>query len=143
MKRGRRNSTPRPFRSPFLNHRLEHSGTAACSRRSGRFSALEKSGKADQLAASADLASVQSFGDWELRLAVQELNRSTDSIARQTEALKQQQESLSGLLRGKAKEAEGRQALELKYAQAQEIGRKDLASAVRVSFTRVLCYFVL
>lgn len=98
---------------------------------SPRYSTLEKSGKVDQLAASADLATVQSFSDRELRDAIEELDRSTETISKQTEALTQQQDALTRLMRGKAKESEGRSALELKHAQAWELDRKTSASDVR------------
>jgi hypothetical protein len=107
---------------------------------SPRYSALEKSAKADQLAASTDLATVQSFSDQELRDAIKELNRSTDTIAKQTETLKQQQEALTRLLKGKAKDAERRSALELKHAQASGLDRKASASAVSGRSSIIPCF---
>lgn len=83
------------------------------------------------MAASADLVTVQSFSDQELKDAIEELNRSTATIAQQTDTLKQQQDALTRLVKGKTNEAERRSALELKHAQAWELSRKASTSDVR------------
>jgi hypothetical protein len=97
---------------------------------SHRYSALEKSGKADQLGASVDLATVQAFNDQEIKDAILELNRSTDAINKQTETLKHQQDALARLVKGTAKDVDARSALDLKHAQASELDRKAAMSSV-------------
>ncbi|KAL1869202.1 hypothetical protein VTK73DRAFT_3203 [Phialemonium thermophilum] len=96
-----------------------------------QFSALEKSGKAAQLASAADLANVLSFSDQELRDAIQQLRRSTEAIYKQTETLKQQQDALNRLVQSQAKAIERRSALERRHVEKGELDRKALTAAVK------------
>lgn len=74
------------------------------------------------------MATVQAFNDQEIRDAIIELNRSTDAINKQAETLKHQQDALARLVKGTAKDAEDRLALDMKYAQTAELDRKSAVS---------------
>ncbi|KAK0630957.1 hypothetical protein B0T17DRAFT_490680 [Bombardia bombarda] len=95
-----------------------------------QFAALEKSGLADTLVSSTDLATVQPFNDQDLKDAIDELNRSTEAISRQTETLKQQHDALDRLVKGSRKDEEARSALESRQSQRLNAHRSSLAVAV-------------
>lgn len=107
-----------------------------------RFTALEKAGLVEKLAADADLATVHAFSDQEIKDAIEELNRSTDAISKQTEALKQQREALERLVTGSTRDGEARADLESRQIQKWESERKSVQSTVgvaeRVNFWRKL-----
>lgn len=95
-----------------------------------RYATLERSGKADQLAASLEAANGQPLHDEELRTAIQELNRSTDAINRQTETLRHQQDALARLVKNESKAGQARAALDARHLQALELDRKASRSSV-------------
>ncbi|KAH8902489.1 hypothetical protein BR93DRAFT_887190 [Coniochaeta sp. PMI_546] len=95
-----------------------------------QYSALEKSGRANQLDASIDVASGQIFHDEEIRTAIQELNRATDAISKQTETLRHQQDALARLIKSESKDTRDRASLDLKQSQALELDRKAVLSSV-------------
>ncbi len=97
---------------------------------SSRFSVLEKSGKAAQFSTSADPGAVQGVIDQEIKEAIRELTRSTETITQQTEILKQQQDALDRLVKCSKKEADARSDLELKHAQKREASQKSTVWAV-------------
>ncbi|KAB5523125.1 hypothetical protein GE09DRAFT_492227 [Coniochaeta sp. 2T2.1] len=95
-----------------------------------QYAALERSGKADQLAASLDVATAPLFHEEEIKAAIQELNRSTDAIGKQTETLKHQQDALTRLIKNGSKDIHARENLVLKHSQALELDRKSVKSSV-------------
>jgi seryl-tRNA synthetase len=96
-----------------------------------RYLALERNGKAESLAASADLSIVQPLTDQELIDAIQELNRSTDAINKQTETLRQQQNAVSRLITASSKSGDARSSIEAKRLYQWESSRKALHTSVR------------
>ncbi|KAK3331773.1 hypothetical protein B0T19DRAFT_86433 [Cercophora scortea] len=94
------------------------------------YDALEKTGQAEKLASSADLATVQAFSDQEIKDAIQELNRSTEAISKQTENLKQQHEALGRLVNGTRKDLEARSNMESRQAQRLETQRRSIRAEV-------------
>lgn len=98
-----------------------------------RYLAIERNGKAESLAASADLSSVQAFSDQEILDAIQDLNRSTDAINKQTETLRQQQSALSRLITASGKTSDARSNLEAKRLYEWESSRKALQTSVSLS----------
>lgn len=95
-----------------------------------RYLALEQSGKAESLAASADLSRVQPSSDQEILDAIQELDRSTDAINKQTETLRQQQNAVSRLITASGKTGDARSDLEAKRLYEWESRRKALQTNV-------------
>ena len=91
---------------------------------------MEKSGNAERLLESADGDTIPVLSDHETRLAIQELNRSTESISKQTEVLKQQQDALSRLVKGIQSNANSRAALESRQAQNKESAQRSMAWTV-------------
>ncbi|KAI7778519.1 hypothetical protein LA080_002027 [Diaporthe eres] len=94
--------------------------------------ALERNGRAENLAASADLSSVQPVSDQETLDAIQELNRSTDAINKQTETLRQQQNALSRLIATGGETGDARSDLEAKRLYEWESSRKALQTSVEL-----------
>ncbi|KAI3400630.1 hypothetical protein diail_2342 [Diaporthe ilicicola] len=94
--------------------------------------AIEQNGKAESLAASADLSRVQAFSDQEIIDAIEELNRSTDAINKQTETLRQQQNALSRLITTSGKTGDARSDLEAKRLYQWESSRKALQTDVEL-----------
>lgn len=80
---------------------------------------------------STDLAETRVLSDQEIRVAIEELNRSTQAITRHTETLKQQQEAFERLVDGARQGHEERAAVEAAHARKWEAQRGDLAFAVR------------
>jgi hypothetical protein len=97
-----------------------------------QFTALEKSGLAEKLAATSDLATVQALSDQEIKDAIEELNRSTEAISRQTETLKQQQEALDRLVNGSKRDSDARSNLESLQTRKWETQRRSAALAVSI-----------
>ncbi|KAK1833586.1 hypothetical protein QBC39DRAFT_389822 [Podospora conica] len=95
-----------------------------------QFTALDKAGVADKLAASTDLAAAPSFADQEIRDAIDELKRSTETIARQTESLRQQHDALDRLVQGTRRDKEARAGLEAQHLFQWEERRRAVALAV-------------
>jgi len=112
------------------NNRQHVHGSSPAADALTRFTALEKAGVADKLAASTDLAAAPSFADQEIRDAVDELKRSTETIARQTESLRQQHDALDRLVQGGRRDKEARASLEAQHLYRWEERRKSVALAV-------------
>ncbi|KAK7735956.1 hypothetical protein SLS53_007335 [Cytospora paraplurivora] len=94
--------------------------------------AIERNGKADDLAASANLSTTQALMDQELKDAIDELARSTEAINKQTETLRQQQDALSRLLTTNGKSGGARSDLEAKRLYKWDTDRKHLNTAVEL-----------
>ncbi|ROW17619.1 hypothetical protein VPNG_00818 [Cytospora leucostoma] len=94
--------------------------------------AIERNGKADDLAASANLSTTQALTDQELKDAIDELARSTEAINKQTETLRQQQDALSRLLTTGGKIGGARSHLEAKRLYNWDTDRKHLNTAVEL-----------
>lgn len=103
-----------------------------------RYLALERNGRAEHLAASADLSSVQPVSDQEITDAIQELNRSTDAVTKQTETLRQQQNALSRLITAGGKTGDARSDLEAKRLYEWESSRKALQTSVSQSIDKII-----
>lgn len=95
-----------------------------------RYLAIERNGKADELAASANLSTTLALTDQELKDAIDELARSTEVINKQTETLRQQQDALSRLLTTSGKSRGARSDLEAKRLHKWDTDRKHLNTAV-------------
>jgi anion-transporting ArsA/GET3 family ATPase len=91
---------------------------------------LDKTGQVDKLVSGQDLGTCQGVNEEEIRTAIEELNRSTDAIAKQTETLKQQQNALDRLVKANAKNSEARSELEFKRAERRDVDRKRATVAV-------------
>lgn len=105
-----------------------------CSRTRSSYAALEKSGKADRLAETAGYSSTLFFSDDDIKVAIEELARSTEAISKQTEALRQQQDALKRLVGSSSKGGESRSSLESKRLAKWETDRKALTSVVCCCF---------
>lgn len=103
-----------------------------------RYLALEQNGKAQGLAASADLSRVQGLSDQEMIDAIQALNRSTDAINKQTETLRQQQNAVSRLITASGKTGDARSDLEVKRLYEWESSRKALHTSVSPHFELII-----
>ena len=97
---------------------------------SSSYASLSKSGEADILAASQDLATVGSINDRDIRDAIEELERSTASIEKQTEALKLQQNSVSTLVKSNTQAREARSHTNKSQQQKWNVERGHTVSAV-------------
>jgi hypothetical protein len=73
----------------------------------GRYAALDANGQVDRLASLHDLAEVQPISEDDVRAAIEDLQRSTATIAKQTNTLRRQQDALSRLVK-KSKEGNAR-----------------------------------
>lgn len=96
------------------------------------YHSLQRVGKADSLAGTADLSKAQALGPWEIQDAIDELNRSTDAINKQTEAILQQQDALSRLLTCSSKTGDARSSLEMSRLHRWESDRKALDASVEL-----------
>lgn len=95
-----------------------------------RYTALDKSGEVDRLAALHDLAEIPAVTEDEIRGAIEELKRSTDAISKQTETLRQQQDALSRLVKKTAESDARRQEFEHARQRRSESERKRIAAEV-------------
>ncbi|KAL6866521.1 hypothetical protein ACO1O0_002632 [Amphichorda felina] len=94
------------------------------------YTALDKSGEVDRLAALHDLAEIPAVTEDEIRGAIEELKRSTDAISKQTETLRQQQDALSRLVKKTAESDTRRQEFEHARQRRSESERKRIAAEV-------------
>lgn len=99
-----------------------------------RYTALDRSGQVDKLAALHDLAQVQAISQDDIRTAIDELKRSTDSISKQTETLRQQREALARLVSRSVGNDTRRQDLEASRKRSADSEQKRLAAEVGLSF---------
>lgn len=101
------------------------------------YTTLDKTGQVDKLAALHDLAEVQAVSEDDIRIAIDELNRSTEAITKQTETLRQQQDAFSRLIKKASDSSARRETFEVerqrkaitehKYVSAEV---EDLAQSV-------------
>ncbi|KAG6038597.1 hypothetical protein E4U41_004019 [Claviceps citrina] len=91
---------------------------------------LDKSGRVDQLADSHDLSQVQAVTEHDLRLAIEQLRRSTESIDKQTETLRQQRGALSRLVKKQDEDTARRRELERVQKRKRDLERTRLAREV-------------
>lgn len=96
------------------------------------YAVLERSGKAESLAGSTDLALVQPINDQEIKDAIDALNRSTEAITKQTDTLRQQQDALERLVANNGKIVDSRNILELKQRHKWRTDRKALSTNVEL-----------
>lgn len=97
-----------------------------------RYHLIERNGRAEELAASADLSTVQPIGDQDIEDAIEELTRSTAAINKQTEALRQQQDALSRLISTNGKTGDARSNLQVRRLHKWESDRKAINSTVEL-----------
>ncbi|KND86777.1 hypothetical protein TOPH_08583 [Tolypocladium ophioglossoides CBS 100239] len=94
------------------------------------YTALDKSGQVDRLAALHDLADVQAVTEDDVRVAIDELKRSTTIISQQTETLRQQQDDLSRLVKKHAENDAKRRDLNHAWQKRSDVERRQLANEV-------------
>jgi hypothetical protein len=82
------------------------------------------------LGASLDAGRALTFSDAEIKIAIEELKRSTDAVSKQTETLRHQQDALAKLINNESRSQQERAALHLKHSQTLELDRKSLKSSV-------------
>lgn len=98
-----------------------------------RYTALDKSGEVDRLAALHDLAEVRVVTEYDIKAAIEELKRSTDVISKQTESLSQQQDALSRLVKKTAESDARRRDFENSRQRRSESERKHIAAEVSLN----------
>ncbi|PHH78112.1 hypothetical protein CDD80_7352 [Ophiocordyceps camponoti-rufipedis] len=91
------------------------------------YSALDRSGRVDQLASQHELAHVQAVSDDHLRAAIEDLSRSTEKMLSQTRSLRIQRDALSRLA---ADESDGVAAREQLCRTRDDGQRRRLAADV-------------
>ncbi|PNY26329.1 Uncharacterized protein TCAP_03735, partial [Tolypocladium capitatum] len=94
------------------------------------YTALDRSGQVDRLAALHDLADVLPVTEEDVRVAIDELKRSTTSISKQTETLRQQQDALSLLVKKHAENDAKRRVLTHAGQKRSEVEQRQLANEV-------------
>lgn len=94
----------------------------------------------DRLAALHDLAEVPAVTEDDIRAAIEELKRSTDSISKQTETLRQQQDALSRLVKKSAETDARRQDFEYARQHISESERKRIAAEVGLNWSMPDCF---
>ena len=99
--------------------------TAPCS-----YTALDRSGEVDRLAALHDLGDAPDVDEDAVRAAVDELRRSTQSIAKQTEALRQQQAALQRMITKEADNQARRRDLEASRRRKHQVKYRELMADV-------------
>ncbi|PTB66214.1 hypothetical protein BBK36DRAFT_1135335 [Trichoderma citrinoviride] len=97
------------------------------------YSALDRNGQVDILANLHDLSEVQSVTEDDIKAAVEELRRSTESITKQSETLRQQQDALSRLVRKRAENEARRRDLDLDRQSKSESERQRVAAEVEAA----------
>ncbi|KAI9166488.1 hypothetical protein HJFPF1_02590 [Paramyrothecium foliicola] len=94
------------------------------------YTALDRSGEVDRLAALHDLGEAPEVDEGSLRIAVDELRRSTQSIARQTESLRQQQAALQRMVKKEADNEARRRDLEASRRRKHDMRYRELLADV-------------
>ncbi|KAL7819474.1 hypothetical protein V8C44DRAFT_318235 [Trichoderma aethiopicum] len=97
------------------------------------YSVLDRNGQVDILANLHDLSEVQSVTEDDVKAAVDELRRSTESITKQSETLRQQQDALSRLVRKRAENEARRRDLDLDRQSKSESERQRVAAEVEAA----------
>lgn len=95
-----------------------------------RYTALDRTGQVDKLADAYDLGEVWAVNEEDIKVAIEELNRSTATISEQTETLRQQQDALSRLVKKRGENEVQRRELEATRLRKSESERKRLAAQV-------------
>ncbi|RDA94854.1 hypothetical protein CP533_4214 [Ophiocordyceps camponoti-saundersi (nom. inval.)] len=99
------------------------------------YSALDCSGRVDQLSAQHELAHVQAVTDDDLRTAVEELGQFTEKIVSHTKKLRLQREALSRLVTEPSQEALSRERLRQTNAQRTRLAADVDELSTNVRFT--------
>ncbi|TWU75767.1 hypothetical protein ED733_002641 [Metarhizium rileyi] len=94
------------------------------------YTALDRTGRVDQLADLHDLAEVQPVTEDELKGAIEELRRCTESISKQTKTLRQQQDAMSRMVKKQAENAARREELERVQRKKKELERGRIIKEV-------------
>ncbi|PKK48364.1 hypothetical protein CI102_6756 [Trichoderma harzianum] len=94
------------------------------------YSLLDRNGQVDILANLHDLSEVQSVTEDDIKVAIEELRRSTESITKQSETLRHQQDALSRLVRKRAENDARRRDLDLDRQSKSESERQRVAAEV-------------
>ncbi|KAL7920973.1 hypothetical protein ACQKWADRAFT_297225 [Trichoderma austrokoningii] len=97
------------------------------------YSALDRNGQVDILANLHDLSEVQGVTEDDIKVAIDELRRSTESITKQSETLRQQQDALSRLVRKRAENDTRRRDLDLDRQSKAESERQRAAAEVEAA----------
>ncbi|KAH0490730.1 hypothetical protein TgHK011_002186 [Trichoderma gracile] len=97
------------------------------------YSVLDRNGQVDILANLHDLSEVQSVTEDDIKAAVEELRRSTESITKQSETLRQQQDALSRLVRKRAENEARRRDLDMDRQSKSESERQRVAAEVEAA----------
>ncbi|KAH6606929.1 hypothetical protein Trco_006082 [Trichoderma cornu-damae] len=97
------------------------------------YSVLDRNGQVDILANLHDLSEVQGITEDDVKVAIDELRRSTESITKQSEALRQQQDALSRLVRKRAENVARRRDLDLDKQSKSESERQRVAAEVEAA----------
>lgn len=95
-----------------------------------RYSLLDRNGQVDILANLHDLSEVQSVTEDDIKVAIEELRRSTESITKQSETLRHQQDALSRLVRKRAENDARRRDLDMDRQSKSESERQRVAAEV-------------
>ncbi|KHN99694.1 uncharacterized protein MAM_02547 [Metarhizium album ARSEF 1941] len=95
------------------------------------YTALDGSGRVDQLADLHDLTEVPAVTEDELMIAIEELRQCTGSVSKQTETLRQQQDALSGMVKKQTENASRRKDLESLHRKKCELERNQLTKEVQ------------
>ncbi|PTB46069.1 hypothetical protein M441DRAFT_63374 [Trichoderma asperellum CBS 433.97] len=97
------------------------------------YSTLDRNGQVDILANLHDLSEVQGVTEDDIKVAIDELRRSTESITKQSETLRQQQDALSRLVRRRAENDARRRDLDLDRQSKAESERQRAAAEVEAA----------
>ncbi|UKZ51212.1 hypothetical protein TrVGV298_004969 [Trichoderma virens] len=97
------------------------------------YSVLDRNGQVDILANLHDLSEVQSVTEDDIKVAIEELRRSTESITKQSETLRHQQDALSRLVRRRAENDARRRDLDLDRQSKSESERQRVAAEVEAA----------
>ncbi|KAL7791508.1 hypothetical protein V8C37DRAFT_381913 [Trichoderma ceciliae] len=97
------------------------------------YSVLDRNGQVDILASLHDLSEVQGVTEDDIKVAIDELRRSTESITKQSETLRQQQDALSRLVRRRTENDARRRDLDLDRQSKSESERQRVAAEVEAA----------
>ncbi|KAK5989765.1 hypothetical protein PT974_08025 [Cladobotryum mycophilum] len=97
------------------------------------YTILDRSGQVDELTGLHDLAEVQAVTEEEVRIAIDELRQSTDSISKQSETLRQQHDALSRFVKKNEENDARRRDLDLDRQRKAESERTRVAAEVEAA----------
>lgn len=101
---------------------------------------MDKTGQVDKLAALHDLAEVQAVSEDDIRIAIDELNRSTEAINKQTETLRQQQDAFSRLIKKASDSSARRGTFEVERQRKAMTEHKYVSAEVQELEQDNLCF---